>query len=175
MNRSLLALPIALLSACAFSGTPVPVIGTPRALDRIAGQWQGEYISEETGRSGTIGFTLKAGTDSAFGEVVMSDNRALEVRGNETSANMAVRTRPMTMLTIRFVQAAGHEVRGEMDPYSDPRCACILRTHFIGVVEQNSIQGTFTSEGSEIFHQPTHGTWRVARIAESARAPADRP
>jgi len=57
-----------LAGACTYHGTPVPVVGDTRSL---SGEWEGTYSSEQTGRSGSIMFHLKAGTDSAWGDVLM--------------------------------------------------------------------------------------------------------
>jgi len=37
----------------------------------LTGEWAGDYSSVESGRSGSISFTLRAAGDSAFGDVVM--------------------------------------------------------------------------------------------------------
>ena len=162
-----LAMSAIFATACASASAPVPVLGTERAIARLAGTWQGE----QTRRSGVVAFTLKAATDSAFGEVVMYDNRGSDERNESSIDLMSTRARSATPLRIRFVQASGREVHGELDPYADPRCGCTLRTRFVGTVDADAIQGTFSSEGSAIFHQPTHGTWRVVRVAGSPRAP----
>ena len=55
-------------TGCSYQGTPVPVAGDTNLL---AGEWDGTYSSQETGRAGSIIFHLKAGTDSAYGDVLM--------------------------------------------------------------------------------------------------------
>src|SRR3989449_5796806 len=50
---------------------PVPLAGTARDVAALAGQWGGSYASAATGRSGSISFTLSAGSDSAFGDAIM--------------------------------------------------------------------------------------------------------
>ena len=68
MTLGRLLAPTALLAAaCVYHGTPVPVTGDTRTLE---GEWEGTYSSEQTGRSGSILFHLKAGTDSAWGDVL---------------------------------------------------------------------------------------------------------
>src|SRR5438552_2534469 len=59
------------LSACAASRSPVPLVGTSTDVGALTGEWAGEYSSSESGRSGSISFTLRAAGDSAFGDVVM--------------------------------------------------------------------------------------------------------
>src|SRR6058998_11524 len=63
-------LPLA-LAACAASQSPVPVIGPAGDVAALAGEWAGEYSSVESGRSGSISFTLRAAGDSAVGDVIM--------------------------------------------------------------------------------------------------------
>ena len=62
---------VSLTAACAANPSPVHVAGATSEIDRLAGEWTGEYTSVETGRSGSITFTLRAGSDTAFGDVVM--------------------------------------------------------------------------------------------------------
>src|SRR5213596_221876 len=63
-------LPLA-LSACGASRSPVPLVGGSTDISALTGEWAGEYSSAESGRSGSISFTLRAAGDSAFGDVVM--------------------------------------------------------------------------------------------------------
>src|ERR1043166_5630706 len=63
---------IGCLFGCGASQPPVPVVGGEADIARLAGQWLGEYSSAETGRSGSIVFTLTSGSDTATGDVVMT-------------------------------------------------------------------------------------------------------
>src|SRR5437660_3157130 len=70
--RSIAVVIAGLAAACAAAPqTPVPLAGTVSDLAALTGHWEGAYSSVETGRSGTISFTLTASRDSAFGDVVM--------------------------------------------------------------------------------------------------------
>jgi hypothetical protein len=74
MSRSETLLPLLLplsLAACGVSHTPVPMVGAATDVSALIGQWSGDYSSAESGRSGSISFTLRAAGDSAFGDVVM--------------------------------------------------------------------------------------------------------
>ncbi len=64
----------AVLTACHASRAPVPVVGTSGDVSALAGDWVGDYSSPESGRSGSISFSLKSATDSAVGDVVMIPN-----------------------------------------------------------------------------------------------------
>src|SRR5207249_10261723 len=59
------------LSACGASRSPVPLVGAATDVSALTGQWSGDYSSSESGRSGSIEFTLRAAGDTAFGDVVM--------------------------------------------------------------------------------------------------------
>jgi len=59
------------LDACGASRIPVPLVGASGDVSALSGEWAGDYSSAESGRSGSISFTLRAATDSAFGDVVM--------------------------------------------------------------------------------------------------------
>src|SRR5881396_280037 len=74
MFRSTMVLPLLLplsVVACGGSHPPVPLVGTAAEVSSLIGEWSGDYSSAESGRAGSIKFTLRAAGDSAFGDVVM--------------------------------------------------------------------------------------------------------
>jgi hypothetical protein len=168
--RSMMA--VMLLTGCASRPLSIPVIAGPQAdLSALVGEWDGEYNSPETGRSGTITFTLQSGKDTAFGNVVMVPRRKNEpVTSGAVVDGPLVRTAAVTapteILTIRFVRLENERVIGTLDPYHDPDCGCQLTTTFRGVfVDASTISGTFNSVGSSIGHFPSSGAWKVTRAA----------
>jgi cytochrome c-type biogenesis protein CcsB len=60
-----------LFGACASAPAPVRLEASPADLQALAGEWEGEYHSAATGRSGSVVFKLVAGEDHAHGDVVM--------------------------------------------------------------------------------------------------------
>ena len=136
-----------LLAACAANQTPVPVVGHADDLAGLAGDWTGEYSSTESGRSGSISFTLRAAADSAFGDVVMIPvgwGRPLAPWRGETSPTPA--QRPMTeVLTINFVRVEAGRVNGTLAPYADPQTGERLLTTFVGDLSGNNITGTYVT------------------------------
>ena len=66
------------------------------------------------------------------------------------------------VLTIRIVRVSGDSVSGALDAYRDPQCDCPVETTFTGRVDGDTIQGTYTTRGSQ-FNAPQTGTWRVKR------------
>lgn len=159
----------ALLAGCASRPTPVPVIGPSSDLSALVGDWSGDYSNPETGRSGSIAFTLKAGKDTAFGSVIMipRDNKQQVTMGAPVDRGVVRTTAAAAsseLVTIRFVRVEGGHVVGTLDPYRDPDCGCQLTTTFRGeFTDAGTITGTFTSTGSSIGHIPSSGRWTVRR------------
>jgi len=162
----------ALLAACASRPTLVPVMGPASDLNALVGEWSGDYSNPETGRSGSIAFSLKAGKDTAVGSVVMvpRENRQ-QVTVASPGERGVVRTTAVAgsseVLTIRFVRMEGSHLIGTLDKYRDPDCGCELTTTFHGQFsDAGTITGTFTSTGSTMGHFPSSGRWTVKRTAQ---------
>lgn len=158
-----------LLAGCASRPTPVPVIGPRSDLTALVGEWSGEYTSSETGRSGSIVFSLQSGKDTAVGSVVMVPRSptvpvtpGLDV--NQSVVRTSHAQASSELLTIRFVRLEGGHLIGTLDPYRDPDCGCQLTTTFRGAfTDAGTISGTFTSTGSSPGHLPSSGKWIVKR------------
>jgi len=155
-------LAIAALTACAASRTPVPLVGTSSDVSALAGDWTGDY-SGESGRSGSISFSLKSATDSAFGDVVMVPTglgRPLK-RWQPDSTTPGTQAATSQVLTIRFVRVAGGTVNGTLEPYADPLTGTRLLTTFAGELKGNTITGTYTTQTAS--GQSQTGRWTVQR------------
>jgi hypothetical protein len=65
-------------------------------------------------------------------------------------------------LTINFVEIVGGKVKGELTPYWDPEMQRRMYTIFEGIVQGDTILGTFESrmEQSPIYF---YGQWKVSR------------
>lgn len=160
-------LPLALCSfilACSSAPSqPVPVVGTPGDVAALAGEWDGTYESDDGSRIGSIDFHLRAGTDTATGDVLMvpSDwGRPVEAYDRPTGV-VAEGTPPRT-LTIRFVRVQGGEVTGRLDPWRDPSCGCRVQTTFRGSLEGNRMKGRYDSYHEESGRTVT-GKWKAER------------
>ena len=151
-------------AACAPVVMKTPVSGTAPAVSRLVGDWQGDYSSGESGRRGVITFRLRAGADTAEGDVIMQSGAAADASAPNASSVPwdAIRT-VQQPLSIRFVFVSENEVSGVLDPYRDPDCGCTLTTTFRGTIRGDVIEGTFASEGSTLGHIPQAGRWRVKR------------
>jgi hypothetical protein len=156
-------LPLALI-ACGASRSPVPVVGAATDISALAGEWVGDYSSLESGRSGSISFTLKAATDSAFGDVMMIPvglGRPLQPWRGENMAGGPQAGPASTVLTIRFVRVQQGHVSGTLDPYADPQTGARLLTTFSGELSGNSIAGTYTTRLPS--GETQIGRWSVQR------------
>lgn len=155
------------LTGCAVRRSPVPVQAQPDVLAALAGEWTGEYTSESTGRSGGIVFSLSAGRDSAFGDVIMvpaGGGEQLVAAAPAGGRGGPGATRPAARaLTIRFVRVSGDSVSGVLDPYDAPDCDCLLTTTFTGRVRGNRIEGAFVTRGDVRAAAPQGGRWTVTR------------
>src|SRR5258706_2175740 len=151
------------LGACGASPAPVPLGGSSSDVSALAGDWVGDYSGAESGRSGSISFTLRAATDSAFGNVVMIPaglgRPLMPWRGENMTGAAQVPT--STVLTIRFVRVEQGHVSGTLDPYADPQTGSRLITTFSGELKGNSIAGTYTTRLPSGDTQT--GRWSVQR------------
>jgi hypothetical protein len=153
---------IALSTACSLRPAPVLVSGPENEIQTLVGQWTGEYQSAETGRSGSILFTLEAGTDTAHGDVVMVA-REPGMTHDDVMRVMTMRQSAQQVLTIRFVRVNGTTVSGTIDPYPDPDSECELLTVFRGTMKGNRISGTFRTTHFGHESPAQEGTWWVTR------------
>ncbi len=125
-------------------------------MSLIAGEWEGEYGSEFSGKTGSITFLLTPGEDNAFGQVFMSERMGIYTLQRPTIKRI---TYP---LAINFVQIANGRVSGQVAPYLDKEHNQTIHTIFEGRVNQDVMEGTYTSsiEGS---NKSYTGSWRVVR------------
>lgn len=156
---------LAVLTACQGPQPPVPVMGD---IETLAGRWEGEYGSRESGRSGSILFTLLAGADTAHGDVLMVPREwelPPQPRAGDPDAMDFRRDRAPQVLPIAFVRCVNGMVEGRLEPYHDPDCGCMLTTTFTGkLVNPSTFEGTFTSiHGSG--GRTVRGWWRVTKRA----------
>jgi hypothetical protein len=157
---------IAIFAGCRYAPNKIPIVAAGSTdLAALAGEWNGDYTSVETGRSGSIFFRLKSQHDSAaIGEVLMAAPRA------SMSPNAAVTEAPRwstplptdQVLTINFVRAEQGMVSGLLDPYRDPTCGCLVETRFSGHITGDVIEGTFTTRQRET-GTVQNGRWKVNR------------
>jgi hypothetical protein len=144
----LLAL-VVLSQGCAASLTAVPVKGKDADVFAMRGEWVGQYSSTDTGRKGSIRFSLRAGRKTADGEVDM------DLPGSPAP----------TQLRIAVLRVAGDELHGKLERYTDPSCKCEVDTDFIGTLNEEAIEGTFIMHpvGTD---KELGGIWKVERTSK---------
>jgi hypothetical protein len=151
-----------LVLGCRYHPTPVRLQGVSSDISAMAGKWEGEYASTQSQRSGSISFTVRAGTDTAFGDVLM-----LPVGGQQllpADAQMgthALHASQPQLLEITFVRVSAGLVEGALEPYVAPDCRCVVSTVFRGTQRDNVISGEYVTRGEMGLRQT--GTWRVER------------
>jgi hypothetical protein len=167
--KTLLLLGVALVAtACAWRRTPVRVVSENGSTAALVGEWSGEYRSDENGRSGSIVFQLASERDTAYGDVVMVPRMRVVQAPSVTRAEIpgervAVLSEP---LRIRFVRIADDKVSGRLAPYTDPDYNCSVTTVFEGkFTNDNTIEGTYITHGSELPDRGMSGKWKVTRKA----------
>src|SRR6266508_6356468 len=141
-----LAAAVLVLAGCATNQPSVPLVGRCADIAALAGEWTGEYSSSESGRSGSITFTLRAAADSAFGDVVMIPvgwGRPL-MPWRQDAALAGARQPQPEVLTISFVRVQAGHVTGTLAPYADSTTGARLVTTFAGELA-NTITGTYTT------------------------------
>jgi hypothetical protein len=157
MSRRLTPLAALVMAACVVPATPIPVRGN---LEPLAGEWSGYDSSAETARQGSIVFTLKAGTDTASGDVLMIPNR--EELGPSAPTRIDPPGPGPRVIRINFVRCEGNEVTGWMNPYPDPDTGEATYTTFTGIIKGNRLEGTYVAYGESSGRQST-GKWSVKR------------
>jgi hypothetical protein len=152
---------LAIGPACSSSSSnPAPTVavgGGKSDVSSLSGTWTGTYSSEATGRSGSITFEFKSGK-VGHGDVLMVPKGGLAPApaGSDPSQSMP------QVLMINFVNAEGGVLTGTMDPYTDPTCACEVQTTFVGTIQGDSIEGTFTTTPNGPAPITT-GKWKMTR------------
>lgn len=162
MRRFIGMMLVALLGGCRYRPAPVPLRGNPAELRLMAGHWDGEYRSIESGRAGSITFEISAAADSAFGDVLLTAPGALgPVIPIDLPEIHRLHAPSERLLSIRFVRVATGDVQGMLEPYRAPDCSCVVRTRFTGRVSADTIRGTFLTTLET--GQQQQGSWRVWR------------
>jgi len=142
------------------SSNPAPTVavgGGKSDVSALSGKWVGEYSSEATGRAGSITFEFKSGKVGR-GDVLMvpKGGFAPAPAGSDPTKSMP------QVLMINFVNAEGGVLTGTMDPYTDPTCNCEVQTTFVGEMQGDTIQGTFTTTPNGAAPITT-GRWKMTR------------
>ena len=162
LTTSIAAIAALALGACRYQPTPVTLQGSDAELAAMAGDWVGEYSSAQSGRSGSITFTVQAGKDTAYGDVMMTPqvNQVLRAADHGTPEHARHVTSP-DLLRITFVRVRAGSVEGSLEPYVAPDCNCTVSTVFRGLLQGNFIRGDYETRGAGGLNQK--GQWSVTK------------
>lgn len=144
------------------SSAPVPIAGGREDLAGIAGEWSGRYWSGAANRHGTIVFRLRAGADTAYGEVEMTFAPSLKLYGDSQSDEDR-QSHVCTVIDIAIVRVEGNMIRGTLAPHWDPDCDCRASTVFEGTLTADRIAGTFRSRRESNGAPLLAGEWLAER------------
>lgn len=153
---------IGLVAACRYQPTPVPLHGSRSDVAALAGRWDGDYSSGDSRRGESISFTIRGGTDTAFGDVAMITTMGDAVTAADASTRVhAHHAHAPELLRVTFVEVSDGQVEGELEPYVAPDCRCIVTTVFRGAVSGDRIEGTYITRGANGLRQ--EGRWSMRR------------
>ena len=158
-----LAAAAAILSACAYKPTPVTLIASAGDVISLAGTWEGTYRGKESERTGSILFTIEAGKDTAFGDVLMEAPARYDfIAADVATGEHARHSRAPEVLRITWVGLHRGYVEGALEAYIAPDCKCTVKTVFSGHVDDDGdeIKGEFVTTGTSLRQT---GTWTVRR------------
>jgi hypothetical protein len=154
-----------LVISCARKPPGIELTSSDFDLQPLVGVWRGDYSNPQTGRRGTVAFSLRAGESFASGNVVMIPKPDSLLTPEERELVSDVPSTGRSVLSIHFLRKEGGSLNGTLDPYRAPDCDCIVTTTFQGsFTDERTIQGTFTTVPSKAGTTITSGTWRVTRV-----------
>lgn len=154
------------LVGCAYNPSPVLLEGSATDIAAMAGVWEGTYTGRQSERAGTIQLTIRPGTDTAFGDVLMESALDRQIIAVDAASGEHVRhARTPQTLMIKMVAIHGGEVEGVLEPYIAPDCDCTVNTVFRGARAGDRITGEFVTRGPFGLYQT--GTWQVRRTRTS--------
>lgn len=159
------------LAGCAGNPRPVTVFASRADWEILAGHWRGSYTMSAAKRRGLIDFKLSASDEQAFGDVLMiAEGTRVPYRpyapGDPRSG--PIEAAYTQLLTIKFVRAEQGQIRGTIASYWDPDRSCQASATFLGMVQSDGIDGTFTSTCEDGLRQ-LRGKWEVTRQRVASR------
>jgi hypothetical protein len=164
MRRTMLAILSTVLAVgCQSHSMPVRLQGDPVAIASLAGRWTGEYWGGAGGRGGSLAFTLRSGSDSLYGDVTMIDPRGQQLRPADPMNVHQMHVESAQGLRIDFASIQADSVRGTLEPYIAPDCACAVSSTFFGRVQGDRITGRFeTRNAGRVL---ATGSWEMKRVS----------
>ena len=162
-SRAALSIVLLAMTACTYRPTPVVLHASPGDVISLAGTWEGTYQGRESERNGTITFTIEAGRDTAFGDVLMEAGPLQQfIAADARTGEHRLHARAPEVLRITWVGLHRGYVEGALEPYIAPDCQCTVKTVFSGYLDDDGdlIKGDFATTGPSVRQT---GTWTVIR------------
>lgn len=157
----LVVLSLVLVGGCTYAGTPVPLRGRAADIAALAGRWDGEFFSDDSRRGGSLTFTIRTETDTAFGDVILTPSSTVPVIAADARDPIHLRhSRAPEVLRITFVTVRDSMVQGALEPYIAPDCECVVVTEFLGTVTGDVIEGRYDTRGPGVRQV---GRWSMRR------------
>ena len=167
MRLSPVALTLPLLVALSCALPDFRIEGSGEDFARFAGRWEGIYSSDESGRAGTVVFSVRQDGSQARGEIIMVPRGWGKPLGAAAQRPAGERPDLLHALHFRLMRLEGDRVSGTLEPYRDPDCGCDLETSFEGKLSNDVIVGTYRSralEGEETTGEEVMaGIWKVKK------------
>ena len=164
------ALALIVLAACGGHGPrgamtlpPVPVEGSARDRDALAGTWKGEFVSRSGERRGVIALSFPRGRDVAYGHVVFTGSVPPVGCVDAVSVATVPRVTTEIVLTLARVNVGGSSVGGWLESYRDPQLGCPVDTWFEGTIRGDTLDGLYFSHPADTAATVRLGTWWAAR------------
>ena len=152
------------LAGCRYTPTPVVLLASPGDVISLAGSWEGTYLGRESGRTGSITFTIEAGKDTAYGDVLMEAPPQYQfIAADVASGEHGFHSRAPEVLRITWVGLHRGYVEGALEPYIAPDCQCTVKTVFNGSANEDGdvIKGEYVTTGTTLRQT---GTWIVRKM-----------
>lgn len=160
-TRVLASFTLLAIAGCASAPPPpIAVSGTESSVAGLAGRWVGTYRISDGSRRGFIQFDLSLGNDFATGMVIMQPAALVTMDALAPRGDLP---HPAgSELAVKFVHVEKGMVRGQLEPYTEPECACPVLTVFVGRQKGDRIEGTFTIKNT-LTGEIRPGSWSVVR------------
>lgn len=160
MQKSLVAVALALTGACALPPNTAPVPSQPADLAAMNGFWVGEFVNGETGKTGSISLTIRSSTDSAGGDIVIAAYGSSPALAADIGKHREHSASP-EVLRVGFRRVIGGMVEGTVEDYFSADCSCVVTTVLQATPEKDRIAGAFVTSNAAGYRQ--QGRWSVER------------
>lgn len=165
MPKSLVAVTLALVGACALPSHSGPAPAQPADLAAMNGYWVGEYSNTESGKAGTISLMIRSSTDTALGDMVIAAAGSSPAIAADVMTHRDHSAAP-EVLRVTFRRVFGGMVEGAVEEYFSTDCSCVVTTVFQTTPSKNRLEGAYVTSNAGGFRQ--QGRWSAERLVIAA-------